>query len=114
HGWFARILQAYRPDYVVERDYFLRRNATINVFPVRMFATPEDRRWFERSYVPLRFYGRDVAPFSRAGDGLVIFARRDHAITFHQRAEIAAQSGKRRIAVAESGCPSGRIVTFDG
>jgi arabinofuranosyltransferase len=114
NGWFARILQVYRPDYVVERDYFLRRNATINVFHIRMFATAEDRRWFEQSYVPLRWYGRDVAPFSRAGYGLVIFARRDHAVAFHQRAELVARSRRRRTAVVESGRPAERILPIYG
>jgi hypothetical protein len=91
-GWFGRILQTYRPDYVVERKYFLQRNKTINVLNVRMFARPEDRRWFERSYVPLRWYGRGVFPFSRAGYGLVIFARRDHAAAFHHRDAEAPES----------------------
>lgn len=57
-GWFGRAMRAFRPDYVVERPYFLQENLTINTH-VPMFATDEDRAWFEANYVPVKeFPGR--------------------------------------------------------
>jgi hypothetical protein len=103
-GWFARALETYRPDYVVERYYFLRRNATINVSDVKMFASAEDRRWFDREYEPLRWYCRDVSPFPTVAYAFIIFGRRDRArLTHHGGGEAGGILSPRRHGDAEKG-----------
>jgi hypothetical protein len=51
-GWFGRAMQALRPDYVVERPWYLERNRTI-ITGLPMFATDEDRAWFFANYQPV-------------------------------------------------------------
>jgi hypothetical protein len=75
-GWFGRAMRRFQPDYVVERIHFLARNDTINAHGLTMFATAEDRRWFERTYAPVRWYCEDVSPFQARSYSFVIFARR--------------------------------------
>jgi hypothetical protein len=51
-GWFGRVMRQFKPDYVVERPYYLKRNLTINTH-VSMFSGDEDQRWFVRNYQPV-------------------------------------------------------------
>ncbi len=60
-GWFAEMLRKYRPDYVVERPEFLRKNATLNS-KVPMFANENDRREFEHNYEKAAEFGTPDVP----------------------------------------------------
>jgi hypothetical protein len=72
-------VRRFQPDYVVERIHFLARNDTINAAGLSMFATAEDRRWFETHYAPVRWYCENVTPFPVKSYSFIIFARRNTA-----------------------------------
>jgi hypothetical protein len=80
-GWFGKMLRAERPEYVVERYYYLTRNETLNT-GVRMFAEEADRTWFREQYRPVRYFCWDLvermnlSPMLTRDYGFVIFARR--------------------------------------
>jgi hypothetical protein len=75
-GWFARMLRAFEPEYVVERPYFLEKNETINVKRVRMFQGVADRRWFEMHYEPVAYFRPRVEPFAPKSYHFTIFRRK--------------------------------------
>ena len=52
-GWFTGVVKTYRPDYIVERPYFLMANKTLNT-GVAMFASPAERDWFWEHYRRVR------------------------------------------------------------
>jgi hypothetical protein len=75
-GWFGKMLARFRPDYVVERPYYLAANETINS-RVPMFAGPADRGAFEQEYAPVARFGSDEVPAVLHRDyQFVVFARR--------------------------------------
>ncbi len=81
-GWFGRSMRAFRPDYIVERPYYLHRNLTINS-GVPMFAAAQDRAWFDRVYEPIRQFpahGIDLdltEPVLHRDYRFVVFRRRE-------------------------------------
>jgi hypothetical protein len=75
-GWFGRMLREFAPDYVVERPYFLAHNSTVNRLHIRMFAEPQDRRWFEAHYEGVAFFRPSVAPFATKAYHFTIFRRK--------------------------------------
>jgi hypothetical protein len=85
-GWFGTMLRAERPEYVVERYYYLARNETL-LTGVRMFATETDRDWFEREYLPVKYYCWDLTQRLKLSSqtardyAFIIFARRDLAVS---------------------------------
>jgi hypothetical protein len=86
-GWFGKMLRAERPDYVVERYYYLARNQTLNS-GVRMFDTEADRRWFEEEYEPVKYYCWDL----RKGLGLSELMTRDYGFVIFERRTLAPGS----------------------
>ena len=70
-GWFGRAIRALRPDYVVERPWYLERNRTI-ITGLPMFATDEDRAWFVANYQPVKEFpeGGPLRLPHSAGPGL--------------------------------------------
>lgn len=52
-GWFGRAIRALRPEYVVERPWYLGQNRTV-ITGVPMFAGDEDRTWFFANYQPVK------------------------------------------------------------
>lgn len=85
-GWFARMLEAERPDYVVERPGYLLRNLTINS-GVPMFRTQEERLAFLAAYRPVASFSDSRVPERLAQDyRFVIYARRAPAAARQWRA----------------------------
>ncbi len=60
-GWFGRMLREFRPDYVVERTYFLASNQTINS-GVPMFTSVAEAAAFRRDYEPVVCFGASELP----------------------------------------------------
>lgn len=52
-GWFTRMIERYRPDYVVERPVYLDRNAAI-LSGVPYFGRTVERETFDQTYEPVR------------------------------------------------------------
>lgn len=78
-GWFARMLQRYRPDYVVERPGYLLRNTTINS-RVAMFRSRTERDTFLAEYVPVAAFTATEVPRHLLHDyRFVVYARRTPA-----------------------------------
>src|SRR5262249_44387711 len=65
-GWFGRAMRAFRPEFIVERPYYLRENLTINT-RVPMFASDEDRAWFNANYLPVREFPEGGRPLGLPG-----------------------------------------------
>jgi hypothetical protein len=87
-GWFGRMLRAERPEYIVERPYYLARNETL-LTGVRMFATADDRIWFEREYRPVKYYSQDLGARLR----LSAHTARDYAFVIFARRDLVASHG---------------------
>src|SRR5207248_1078532 len=80
-GWFAGMVKAYHPDYIVERPHFLMTNKTLNT-GVRMFASPAERDWFWAHYRRVRDFPCSGSRSFRAAYSFVILKRlggADHA-----------------------------------
>jgi len=81
-GWFTRMLRTERPEYVVERYYYVTSNQTLNT-GVRMFRSDAEQEWFEREYAPVRYYCLDLvgrlrlSPTMERDYGFVVYARRE-------------------------------------
>jgi hypothetical protein len=76
-GWFGQAMRRFRPDYVVERDYFLRKNSTINVPQVSMFSSAADQQWFEGHYSLVHRYRGDAYGLLTRSYCFKLFRRRD-------------------------------------
>jgi hypothetical protein len=75
-GWFTRMVRAERPDYVVERPFYLLRNQTLNSH-VPLFRTQEERVEFLAAYEPVAQFARQGPPQHLDRDyRFVVFRRR--------------------------------------
>jgi hypothetical protein len=100
-GWFGAVVKTYRPDYVVERPFFLTKNKTL-ITNVPMFASPAERDWFWANY-------RCVREFPCSGS---IGYQRTYSFVILKRRGAAA--GKRETADGSKGARPPEPLTHAG
>jgi hypothetical protein len=95
------VVKTYRPDYIVERPYFLMVNKTLNT-GVPMFASPAERDWFWAHYRPVQEFSCSGSRSFRSAYSFVILKRRDRPDDVRVTAD-GSRSTRRLAATSGSG-----------